>query len=1148
MRQETGIKGALMMQTEFILGRACSGKTIYCYQQIENELKKESYSSLILLVPEQFNLQTQIDLSQRLYPGLLRVEVTSFNTLAREVFKEVGKADLPTIDDLERIMILKKIIEEHKKELTFFKKNIYSDGFIESMNRLITVFEQSSIEVTALEELITDQSATLLFKSKLADTKIIYNYFNEYIRDRFMTAEKTLNLLAQSIHKSQKLRSTKIWIDGFYGFSSAQFFIIKELIKKAEDVKITLPSDKLYSLEEKIQETHPFYESVKTYQRLIGLCHQENVRYSSKYLSTQSFENSPVSPEIAYIEENYFKTYSKVFSQEPKDVSLCLYSNKNEEIEQTAKKIIHLVSNEGYRYRDITLMVGDLAAYKSRLQSLFNEYEIPYFLDMKRNIHTNCLVAVIEGALEIVTSSYSYKSVMAFLRTYMLNIAMEDIDHLENHLLAYGIKGKKKWYERWRLGEEECEKEDQLNSIREKVLEPLQKFETAVEAKKNRSVIKVIDATKCLYHFLEDIHAYESLKCCTERYQLENNKVLVLENTQIWGEVIEVFERLTAILGEEYVSLAAYKRIISTSFSCLKMGIIPPSKDQVLIGTIDRTRLPRIKAHFILGVNEGVIPKVSQTIDLFSDMDKLTLSKLCKEKDSAKDSFCDKIINQPLYESNFSVYTALTRATHKLFISAIQADDNGKTLRPSLVYYKIKKMFKGTTPAVPKSILDQVYRPLPTFGYIGSLLRESMEGRVTGEEWKDIVSWYYQDEKWRSRLIGLSDSLFYTNQQQQLEEATTKILYEKDLKTSVSRLETFKSCPCCYFIRYGIKAEERKVFSWSSATIGTLFHTALERYPKELENLKTTWTDANEEQMSLAVHKATDFAVNHHHLAYKDIGKFKYTASKLEKMAKRAIRALTAHLKNGQFIPLEYEVNFAEGSSLPPIEIELESDRSIIITGQIDRIDIYYKDFEHQYIKILDYKTGNKNFSLLEVYYGLQLQLLLYLDAYLKLNKHYEPGGIFYFHINSAYVSYQAGMSDEALQNSQLKQFKLSGLVLEALEVIQAMDKENRGDMIPASINKDGTLKKGSSAASYEQIEALREYIISTIRQLGKEILSGKVSATPFKLGDKYPCLYCAYHTICQFDENLTDNTYAKMESLDKERIWEKICRRKEEK
>lgn len=1133
------------MPVEFVLGRAGSGKTTYCYLQIEEELKKEGYNSLMMLVPEQFNLQTQLDLSKRLYPGLLRAEVASFNTLSREVFKEVGKVEYPIIEDLERIMILKKVIEEHKKELLFFKKNIHNTGFIEEINRLITLFEQTGIDKDTLAEFTQALGITKLFKSKFEDIQKIYDYFETYIQGNFVTVEKTLNLLAKNIYKSEVLKETIVWIDGFYGFTGSQLSILEALMKKCKKVILTLPADRAYGIEDKIKETHPFYESVKTYQKLIDKCKNENIPYQMSYLHLNQYADKAA--ELTYLETHYLNHYKAFYHGESEQIKIYAYPSKNEEIEEVAKEILRLVRDEEYRYHDIGIIVGDLGAYKSHIESILREYDMPYFLDMKRSIHTNSLVAVIEAVLEVITTGYSYKSIMALLRTELLNIEREAIDLLENYLLAYGIKGKKKWHETWIFTLEELNLE-KINRIRERILEPIDQLEKRLKETRAKGKLTVQDITSALYYFLEDIKAYTQLQERIIRYKKEENRLLEIENTQIWGQVIEVFERLVELLGAQEIAIGAYKKILSTSFSYLKMGIIPPVQDQMIIGTLDRTRLPRIKALFILGTNEGLIPKVEESMAIFSDMDKAALSEICKDKEGAKERFHDTLISTALHASHFSVYTILTRASHKLYMSAALADEKGKLLRPSMVYYKIRKMFRNVERPIHKDFLGEVTKPLPTFEYVGSKLRDYIEGRPVEEDWRDIVSWYHSVPLWRDRLEGLMTYLFYTNQQHYLDEKTTPLLYNEVLKTNISKLETFRNCACSYFMRYGIKAEERRILNWDSAKIGTLFHGALEQYPKELDLLNTTWTGATKQQIDHAVKSATAVVFQNFKMSQKEEGRLKYTTSKVEKMAKRAILALTEHLKNGEFVPKGYEINFSEGAELPPIQVDIDEQRKLLITGQIDRVDVYYKQGEESYIKVLDYKTGNKNFSLLEVYYGLQLQLLLYLDAYLKWHKDYKPGGVFYFHINNPYVAYKTGMTEEEIQVDNLKQFKLSGLVLEEPEVIHALDKQGKGTTIPVSMNKDGSIKKGSSVATREQFSLLETHIVETIRNLGKQILEGKVSAQPYKLGDKHPCTYCKYTTICQFDENEIDNDYEKLEPLTKDEVWEKLCVRKEEK
>ncbi len=1128
-----------MEKVEFIVGRSGAGKTTYCYEGIENKLKESHYDTLMLLVPEQFNLQTQRDLATRLAPGLLRAEIMSFNVLAREVFREVGKTETTVIEDLERMIILRRVIESHKKEIVFYKKNLNNIGFLEAINRLITVLEQAGMGKEELHELVQDEKTGLLFQSKLSDIEMIYEHFNTYLGEQFVTIEKNMTLLAHLIQKSKKLEQTYLWLDGFYGFTHAQLLIIKELMKKVKGMVVTLPMDKAYTKAEGIRLTNPFYESIINMQKIMGFCEEVGCGFVVKEVKLSDALRAKKEESLTYLEENYLKSYQKPYAHETSAMTLRSYSSRRDEVEEAVKEMVRLVRDEGYRYHEMAVIVGDLAAYKTQLESTFKEYEVPYFLDMKRNIHTNSLVATLESVLDVLTSSYSYKSIMSLLRTYMLPIEKEEIDELENYLLAYGIKGKKKWQGEWTFEKDEVQ-QAHINEIKEKVLMPIRNLEQHLSEVKEDGQYDVVGITKALYYFLEEIGAYGSLQKLIHKSKKLGNRLLELENTQMWGKVMEVFERLVDILGDEKLNLLTYKRILETSFSYIKMGVIPPSRDQVLIGSMDRTRLPRLKACFILGTNEGLIPKVEESGNLFSDMDRVTLSVLCENERGPKGRLSDLMINQPLYGAHFKIYTILTRATYKLFISAALADENGKLLRPSIVYFKLKKMF-GEKPKAPKTVLSEVEKPMPAFGYVGGMLRDYLEGRGEEGAWKDVVSWFAEDKRWQERLKMLTEYLFYSNQQHYLQPETTKLLYGNQLQTSISRLESFRQCACCYFMRYGLKAEERRLFSIDRAKVGTLFHAALEQYPKELERLGTSWVKATSKEMKLGVQKATEYALERMSSAQKETGKFKYMASRVEKMTERAVKALTAHLLNGAFVPEGYEISFGEGQGFPPIRIEIDEERQIEIKGTIDRVDVFYKGPHEQYVKILDYKSGQKNFNLVEVYYGLQLQLLLYLEAYLEKHPEYKAGGVFYFHISNPYVNYKVGMKEEEIEASSLKLFKLSGLALNDLEVIEALDKSGTGSTIPVSINKDGSLKKGSSVATSKQFKQLETHILETIRGLGKDILEGKVSVRPYELNGKNPCDYCIYHTICQFNEEMPDNCYEKLDKMSKEEIWEAL-------
>ncbi len=1124
----------------FILGTAKSGKTTACYKQLQEELTKEAYHNLIMLVPEQFNLQIQVELAKLLKPGLLRTEVMSFRNLAKRVLKEVGGIKEPVIDDLERVMILKKLLEQHKSELVYYKTTYGSEGFVDGINRLITLFEQNEIDKPFLDALEQDEKSSAVFKSKLQDITAINEWFHTYIAERFVTVEKTMERLAGAVHKSDYLKDSIVWIDGFYGFTAVQMKIIEEMMHKVSQVIITLPIDRHYTMNEYIYPNNPFYDSIKNYQSLMARCEQGNIPYETMVMKADNKDKDA----LAYLSENYLKPYVKPFENEQDAIRIMSFPSKDEEVTQLACEIVRLIRDEDYRYHDIAVLVGDMGQYKSSLVSTFKEYDIPVFMDDKKSIHTNGLVAIIDAALEVITTGWTYKSIMSFLRFNRLDLTADEIDTLENYLLEHGIQGKKKWDATWERESKSIALEV-IQAIKEKVQVPLLSLEEALKSAQDGSgKIKIREASIAVYNFLESIHAYETTQQHIAYYKQVGELSLELENTQIWGQVVDTLERLVDLLGEESVSIKVFKNILKTSFGYIKIGIIPPSKDQVIVGNIDRSRIPQVKALFILGVNEGVIPKVDESMPLFSDMDKLTLMQLCEKADEKRSRLYDVVVHNPLYMGQFLVYYAFTRAREKLYVSTIQADENGKALRPSIVFYKLRKLFGEISFEYDQ--LDALQAAKPALGYVGWQLRKYLDGQGEEGPWQDAMSWFMTSNEWKERIRHLASYMAYTNQQEYLSEENAKSLYPGGLVTNISQLELYRNCPCCYFIRYGLKASERKVLQWNAADIGTLFHSTLERYPKELAKCKVTWVTATSEQQDQCIEEALRYSAAKLSQNAKQDGRFAYTLKKARKMTKRAIGALTHQLKAGEFEPEAYEVSFGS-EQMPPIEIILDNEHTIFLKGQIDRVDVYTKDGEGKYIKVLDYKSGNKNFSLLELYHGLQLQLLLYLDAYLRLNEKNKAAGMFYFHIDTRTVKYETGMELSEALTKQLKQYKLSGLAVDDVDILDKMESGVKGEILPAKAKKDGTLGSGASVASEAQFRQLIEYMHDLIRGLGKDMLAGKISAKPCKLKEKDACAFCKYHTICQFDATHKDNTYEQLSPLGNKEIWEELAKGGEE-
>ena len=1085
-----------MGSLKFIVGRAGSGKTTACFDELIRKLE-EGERKLLFLVPEQSNLQMQKTLADKLGYGLLDVEVVSFNVLARNLFGEVGKKEVTIVEDLERMIILRRIIEKHRNDISYYKKNIGSTGFLETINRFITILEQSGIDAEALSEIKNIENAGELYRSKFEDLESIVRYFNEYIGDNFITTEKNMMLACDAIKSSNKLSETYVWIDGFYGFTYTQLQMIYELAKKTKGITITLPMDRKYGFTERVNISNTFFESIIRYQDIARFCVDNNIDYTVEYLQPKVEIQKDAS--LLYLEKYYTARFQKKFDG-VSNVFLHKYSSRTAECEQMAREIARLTKEEGYRYHDIAVVVGDLEEYRSHIITSMRSYSIPYFLDMNRNIHTNALVALIECLVEVITTGYSYASIISLLRTNMLGVTQNEIDILENYILAYGIKGRKRWQEPWNFERDE-EAQAKINEIKEKVYEPIRFFDEYINNREQGTKLTIKYISVGIYHFLNKIKAYDKVQEIIKRYADEGNRLLELENKQVWNKVIEVFERLVDIIGDEKISMKEYKKILETSFSYIKMGIIPPSRDQVIVGTVDRTRLQDIKVCFVLGTNEGLIPKVENSNELFSDMDKIAIEAGCSG--GAKTRFKELLINKPLYGENFNVYNLLTKPSDKLYVYASNADENGKFLRISNVYKILCRMFDEVIEEDTE--LSNIRSQSAAMDYLAIKLREYVDDRyIESDVWKDLLSYFEESERWKTRLDILKENMFYTNVQDTLSQKAKEMLYnESVLKTNITRLEKFRQCPCGYFFRYGIKAEDRAIFNLDKAKVGTMFHSVLENYPRHLKEQGATWVTATKEQTNEAINISIEDATRHINRNQKEQPSFKYTLSRLKKASKRAINALTIHLKNGEFEPMAYELTFGEDGKLPPIVIDIDEGRRVEIKGTIDRVDAYYSEENGTYVKILDYKSGNKKFSLEEAYYGLQLQLLLYLDAYLKINSEYKEGGVFYFHINNPYVDYEVGMNEDKLKEKELAQFKLSGLVIDDLDIIEAIDKDYKS--IGVSVTTKGELSKKSPVATKMQFEMLEDHVVELIRRLGEEILDGKVSISPYNYNNRKP-------------------------------------------
>lgn len=1090
---------------EILIGPPGSGKTYQCYQKIKNTLKQNKKDKIIMIVPEQFSLEIERELTQYLAPGLLLVEVSSFTKL-------VLKANIttPILDELERIMILKKVLEDHHHELTFFTTSYNKDGFLEKINILLTNCE--NFGVTQLG----DDTVEGTLKAKLADIQKISKWFYDFISTQFLTNEGSLNALIKSLTTTEAYKDALIIIDGFYSFTAAQQKVLLKLHSMARQMIVTLPMDKEYLGS---NQNHLYY---KSYNTLINF---EFAVPVSKQFTNSAFANKTA--DIQFIADNYFATHSIKQPRDSANVRLFACRNFESEIELVAQNITRFVRDDTYRYNEIAIITGNLNLYRSHLTTVLGQYDIPYFLDETKTIQANPAVNFILNLLEVITQHWNLTAILSFLKSGILtDFADEDIDYLENYLYEHGINYKNKWLEAW---EEETDS-TLINDLRTRVASIILGIEQKIIAHKHRGKILTSNLCRILYDFLVEINfantiRWESKSESEIEHTLSKNFNLALEYKHIYQTILDILDRLVDILGNQYVNIATFKSILTTCFKHEKVGTIPATQDQILVGEIPRTRLPKQKIVFLIGLNEGVFPANPINDSLFSDMD-LTANLF-----NANPNLYELFIYSNLYGSELEIYSTLIKPSRYLFASYSMGDDSGKITRPSIIFTRLKRMFTMYAPSTTATTFaDQIYTSKQAIIALGRAIKQNAGIATLDDSYKYALMWYMQHQP--DAIVQTVNGLFFTNQQDKLQTDIAKKLYSNNQVTTVSRIEKFRRCPCAYFIEYGLLASERKLFKFRTPDIGTIFHSVLEIYPKLLQAAGSTWTtitpDAQQQLVATAV---SESMLQNNKLKIKN-GHTKYLTKRIETMSNRAITAMASQLKCGKFVPAEYEYKFND-AALPAIEINL-GETTLRLTGTIDRVDAYLTPDGDTYIKIIDYKSGHTQFDFTEAYYALQLQLLLYLDAYLQINKDAKTAGVYYFKLDASRVAYKPGETATDMAHKLLKTFKLSGITLNDADIAKAIEPELGNQIIDMAYTKSGAPNANAITATAEEFVAIRQFIINQVAALGKQILEGKVSITPYKLGTKTGCDYCNFHGICGFDETLPNNNYDTLQKISK--------------
>lgn len=1145
------------MSLQLILGSSGAGKSHTLYKQIIQESIENPRENYIVIVPEQFTMQTQKDLVT-LHPdhGVMNIDILSFLRLAYRVFEETNTTKQLVLEDTGKTMVLRKVIEEKKDELLLFQNNVHKQGFVSELKSFLSELYQYSIGPEQLKSIIGEVKNRPMLSGKLQDMLVIYEGFQQFIHEKYITAEEIIDRLCEVIEDSRYIKNCVVCLDGFTGFTPIQNRLVQKLMKLCKKVIVTVTIDDRESIIQRDEAFKLFHLSKETIHTLFQLAKDAHIPVEDPYYVRKGkvpyrFRESTA---LAFLEHNLFRYPFRQYKEKQQDIRILVGKDAMEEIRFTICEIRRLIQEEGYRYKDIAVVTGDLVTYGTKIQKEYDKAKIPCFIDLKKEIISNPLVELVQAVLDLVSKDFAYEPVLHFLRNGLIEMNKEEIDELENYILAVGIRGYKAWKEPFtRIYKTKGELNlDKLNELRLRVIQIVEPVRIALKEKEGN----IADYTTALYEFLVTNRVEEKMVGYCQFFETSSKPLLAKEYKQVYGLVMELFDKLVELLGDEVVSVKEYKELLASGFQEARVGVIPPGIDQIVVGDIERTRLKDIKAVFFIGVNDGIIPKGGNQGGIISDVERELLVE--------HEVIMAPTNRQNAYTEQFYLYLNLTKPTNRLYLTYSKVSCAGKSMRPSYVISKMMQLF----PSLESEDLEYIQEGERLSDFVGCdqglhslitglrLYREY--GKVDSALWQELYSWYCKQEEKKELVDLLVEGAFYENKELEISRAVAEALYGTDLKNSVTRLEKYAACAYAHFLSYGLELTERKQFQLSMPDMGTIFHEAMELFAKKLHASEYDWSTITEEARNAIVIEAVEeAAISYNNTIFLSSKRNEYMIKRVERITKRTVWALCEHVKSGDFVPQGFELQFSRLDHLESVHVPLNHNRSMHLQGRIDRVDVAEED-ENVYLRVVDYKSGTTNLDMNKLYYGLQLQLVVYLNAAMELQQQQNPkkliipAGIFYYNIDDPVVGKEKSI--EKIEANLLKELKMNGFVNKEEDVLKAMDHkfiddENKdalkgsvkSSVIPVETTKDGSISKRSSAASRAQFASMTNYVMGKVKQFGNEIVDGTTCMNPYQMGERTACDYCEYYGVCGFDQKLPGNTFRRLTEYDDKKIWEEM-------
>lgn len=1086
-----------------VTGRIGCGKTTRIYEEIRK--KTERGGEVTLIVPEQYSFHTEKKMLELLGArGADRVSVVSFSFLAKNLLKKYGLNSKKALDDSTRAMLMSVALDETGDDLQVYSRHRYSPAVILQMLKTLKDFRQCSVTSDKIEETLPKLKPSLL-KDKLGEILLIDRTYTALVEQNYFDDDCALDILCDVLDEHRDFDGKEVFVDGFRGFTAQEYAVLERIMRQSAETWVTLCFDK------SDDEFGVFAHTLRTRRKLIRCAQKSGTDIANPEQLTRDVG---IDPELDTLEKGLYSGGAEKYDEETKKITLCSAEDFESECEFVACTIKRLIRTENVRCRDIAVISRSESNYSRQIRSALIKNGMPVFEDKRQPITSEPLVEFVRSAIEIGTSGFSTDALMRLAKTGLTDLTIDEISKVENYALMWQINGKK-WLDEWTahpngLGEKMLEKDaselKEINDARIKLVAPLQKFRVKLKD------FTSLEAAQAIYYLLIDMNVAENLKKFAIKLNERSQPELAAEQNRIWSLTMEMLDRIAESLEGVRLTPSRFRDLFDLLISTYSVGNLPQGLDEITIGSADRVKTSAPKIVFAVGMNDGVFPMVPNSDGIFSENERRELAEFELKTD---DSFEEKMM-----EERFIAYNTLCSTSDRLYVTYLRKDINGAQVSPSEIVTQMKKLFPKLT-VIDTVDIDNIERI------------ESVEGAfdIMAEltQKKDVL--HSTLEKYFEDIPGYSDRLDALKRGVNKEEIkisdkeiATK-LFGLNMYMSASRTEVYHKCPFEYFCKYGLNAQPRKTAELDPMQKGTAIHYILEKL------ISIYGSDGlcvmEKADRDKCVFDILDEYFKENLTAGEEMGeRFDYLFRQLGLTVCEVVDRLVAEFANSDFVPVAFELSIDNDGEVDTYNIPLPDGGTLKLKGSVDRVDVAEQNGT-SYVRVVDYKSGGKKFDLNEVFYGLNMQMLIYLFAIWKNGfrdyKNITPAGILYMPVNAPFVETERDEDEKTIEQKKLKGTKMNGMVLDDSRVINMMDNSGSGMFVPASIKKDGT--NGGTLISIKQMELLMKRCEKILEKMAVDLHNGVIHVMPaHAVNSQSPynnvCKYCDYKDVCHVDEN----------------------------